>query len=324
MRVLAVILLVLLLNADWSGEERLPLTHTPMRLTVRPVALDERHPGRTQLGALTYLGGWSLEGRDEAFGGFSSMSVVGDRFTLLSDGGEFLRFRMPVPGTLIDPRIGELPVGPGTGWRKQERDSESMTLGPDGSAWVGFERFNMIWHYAPGLRAPARQVAPRAMQGWPDNGGPEAMVRLRSGAFLVFGETAQWKGAKPRVRAAIRFEGDPVVSQQGFRFGYLPPRGFSPVDVAELPDGRLLMLNRRFAFPYEFTAKLVLIDPVAIRPGATVQGREIAAFEGDVIHDNLEGLAISREGKDVIVWLCSDSNQSMLQRNLLLRFKLEL
>ena len=42
-----------------------------------------------------------------------------------------------------------------------------------------------------------------------------------------------------------------------------------------------------------------------------------------LIHDNFEGVAITREGRDTIVWLVSDDNQLFLQRSLLLKFKLD-
>src|SRR5436305_1583395 len=109
----------------------------PPRMTVERVPLDARDPGRTRVGALTYLGGIRLRSPDRAFGGFSSMQIKGDRFTLLSDGGTFIRFRMGadwVPRELV---FGDLPDGPGTGWLKSDRDSESMTSDPaTGQIWV--------------------------------------------------------------------------------------------------------------------------------------------------------------------------------------------
>lgn len=67
------------------------------------VPLDASDPAWRQVGALTYLGGVALSSRDEAFGGFSSLSVTGDRFTLLSDGGNIVRFRMDGQFRVTDP-----------------------------------------------------------------------------------------------------------------------------------------------------------------------------------------------------------------------------
>ena len=75
--------------------------------------------------------------------------------------------------------------------------------------------------------------------------------------------------------------------------------------------------------PFEFAAKLVVVDPAAIRPGALVRGREIATLAKPLIHDNFEGLAVTREGNATILWIVSDDNQLFLQRSLLLKFRLE-
>jgi hypothetical protein len=54
-----------------------------------------------------------------------------------------------------------------------------------------------------------------------------------------------------------------------------------------------------------------------------VRGRVIATLRRPLVHDNFEGLAISRERGRTIVWLVSDDNQLFLQRTLLLKFALD-
>ena len=207
-----------------------------------------------------------------------------------------------------------------------------MTVDPaTGQSWVGFERANEIWRYAPGLDRGETHAAPPVMADWSENGGAESMVRLKDGGFIVISETDPWPRAgkgrtrgKDKGRAAIRFAGDPTVHPRaGFTFSFLPPSGFNPSDVTQLPDGRLLVLTRQFRLPFEFAAKLVMVDPAAIRPGALLRGREIATLVRPLIHDNFEGLAVTREGKATILWIVSDDNQLFLQRSLLLKFRLE-
>ena len=93
--------------------------------------------------------------------------------------------------------------------------------------------------------------------------------------------------------------------------------------LSELPDGRLLVLNRWFGPPFRFANVLVLIDPRAIRPGAVVRGREIARLVAPLTHDNVEGVAATVEGGRTIVWLVSDDNHSRWERTLLLKFRLD-
>jgi hypothetical protein len=93
--------------------------------------------------------------------------------------------------------------------------------------------------------------------------------------------------------------------------------------MAELPDGRVLVLNRRVSLADFFTARLVMIDRGAIRPGARVQGREIATLAAPLLHDNFEALAVTEEQGATIVWIASDDNREWFEQSLLLKFRLE-
>ncbi|QNQ09411.1 esterase-like activity of phytase family protein [Sphingomonas alpina] len=323
MRILQSILLVLLLVPTWTGPKRLDLLGRDARIDVKRVRLDADDPARRRVGQLTWLGGVQLSSPDPTFGGFSSMRVQGDRFTLLSDGGNIVSFALDRYGRLSDPHFAELPDGPGNGWQKRDRDSESLVVDPaSGDVWVGFERANAIWRYDSSLTRVRGHAAPPVMARWDENGGPETMVRMPDGGMIVIAETTKWRHRA--ARKAVRFAGDPVAHpNQGFQFGYLPPAGYDPSDATLLPDGRLLILNRRFALPFKFSAKLTIVDPAQIRPRAVVRGREIATLAAPLIHDNFEGIVATREGRDTIVWIVSDDNQLVLERTLLLKFRLE-
>lgn len=316
--------LVLLLVPSWSTRSRLALLGPVAQFSVTPITLVPGNPAQRRLGALVFERGYRLRSPDPAFGGFSSLLVAGERFTLLDDGGNFVRFRLDSAGRVSERAFGALPAGPGSGWEKSERDSESMTQDPvTGLLWVGFENSNEIWCYRPGFAQPIRHAAPRAMRGWPLNGGPEAMVRQHDDSFVILSETARWQRAKGK--AALFYDGDPTqLPRQGYRWHYLPPPGLSPTDIAALPDGRLLILNRQFGLLTGFRVVLTLLDPRAIGPGKTVAGREIARFAPPVLHDNFEGISVVTE-KDgsTAVWIVSDDNQSALQQSLLLKFRLD-
>lgn len=317
--------LFLILLVPASGREGRDLLGKVPRMTAERVPLDLRDPARTRAGALTYMGGVRLKSPDRAFGGFSSMRIEGDRFTLLSDGGTFIRFRMGGDWTPRDLAFGDLPDGPGSGWLKSDRDSESMTADPaTGQLWVGFENYNAIWRYDADLTRAERSARPAAMRDWSANGGPESMVRLHDGRFVVLGETSRPKGSRIG-REGLLFPGDPTMPGiKPIRFVYMPPNElYDPSDAVQLPDGRLLVLNRRFSVPGLFTAKLTLVDPRAIRPGTVLRGTEIATLAAPLIHDNYEALAVTREGDDTILWLASDDNQQFWEWSLLLKFRIE-
>jgi len=322
-RLLLSVLAILLLVPGYATVPPVARLAATGRLTVRAVPLESQDPGRHRVGRLTYLGGVALSSGDPAFGGFSSMHVDGDRFTLLSDGGNFIAFRMDDRWRIADLHFGSLPGGPGTGWEKADRDSESMAVDPrTGRIWVGFENYNSIWRYAPDFARVETHAKPADMARWPLAGGPESMIRLRDGHFLVFGEMARWPGH--HAHAVRWFDRDPTIdSTAGFRFDYAAPKGYDPSDATEMANGDLLVLNRRFSLPYDFTAIVTIVPRAGIAPGKTVQGIPIATFAAPLIHDNFEAIAVTRQGNDTIVWLASDDNQSVLERSLLLKFRLE-
>lgn len=327
LRLLSVFAIILWLGVGASDASQRELLGPKARITATPVPLDSRSPARVKVGALTYLGGVRLRSPDWAFGGFSAMQVAGDRFLLVSDAGNIVRFRMDGNFRLSDASFADVTLGPGTGHYKLDRDVESLTADPaTGRIWLGFEQSNAIWRYDAALTRPDRFVRPAAMRDWSDNGGPESMVRLRDGRFIVISETSRPRGTLAKTgRTALMFAGDPTEApDHGFRFTYVPPAGFDPSEMTELPDGRLIVLNRRFSVSDLFTAKLTLVDPSTIRPGAAVEGREIAHFEAPLLHDNFEALAVTREGEDTILWMASDDNQQFWEQSLLLKFRLDL
>ncbi len=332
MRLVSSVLAVLLLVPGWSGAERLPLLGDDARITAHPVAMDRMDPTRRRLGVLTYLGGVELRSPDPVFGGFSALAVRGEQFTMLSDGGGFARFSMDAAWRIRDARFGQIPDGPGYGWQTRDRDSESMAVDPDtGAIWVGFERQNEIWRYTRDFARVSGRAAPFAMRRWPDNGGAETLIRLRDGGFVAIAESGSVRVTRGpakgrRGRGGVRFLGDPTQApNKAFGFVFRPPAGYSATDGVELPDGRLLILLRAATFPAGFTARLSIVDADAIRPGAMVEGREIARFEGSTQRDNMEALAITNDEKDTILWIASDDNRTWwLQRTLLLKFRLDL
>lgn len=323
MRAWLSILSLLIIAPDWDGPERLGLLDPTAPISATRIALNPQHQGRTRVGRLTYLGGVELDSRDPVFGGFSAMALDGDRFTLISDGGGIVRFRLDAQGQISGEQIGELPDGPETGWEKRDRDSESLIVdAATGELLIGLERVNEIWRYDAGLTRAIRRSAPKAMHGWDENGGPEAMVQLTNGRTIVFSESTPSK-RKPG-RMALSFAGDPTrAPDANFSFVYLPPEGYDPSDAALLPDGRILVLNRRFATPFDFAAKLTVVDPHVILAGARVKGTEIATIDTPLTRDNFEGLVVAQEGKATVIWLVSDHNQFLLERTLLMKFRID-
>jgi hypothetical protein len=285
-----------------------------------PILLDPSEPGRRSVGALRWLGGWRLTSPQPRFGGISSLARIDGGFLALSDEGVAIRFRIGGDGSIGEGDFAPLPEGPPNRLVRAKLDSESMAIDPaDGRIWIGFEGANAIWRYAPGLARAEAHAEPEGMRGWPGNSGPEAMARLADGRFIVIGEAKRGDGAAE----AFLFPRDPTApGATPIRFYYRPPKGFAATDAATLPDGSVLVLNRYYSLLGGVKAALSVIDPAEIATMKVVEGRELARLAPPLSVDNMEALAVERDGARTIIWIASDDNFNPMQRTLLMKFAL--
>lgn len=299
-----------------------PPRDASQRVELRPLAL----AGVPQMGPFTLSGAWQLDSPDWRFGGYSALAVpTKGRLLAFSDQGYLLDLTQP-GSPRAAPRIarlfgGKVPL-------KQDRDVEAVTRDPaTGRLWLALEGRNAIAPLGKDLSIE-RLVRPPVMQGWPDNSGPEAIVRLADGRFVVMAEAyaglADWSG-----HPALLFAGDPSdAGTAALRFTLAGPSGYRPTDAALLPDGRMLLLMRRLVWPFpaRFAVKLVLADPAEVVPGGRLQAIELGTFAAPWPVDNYEALALEAGADGAITaWVMSDANSAVTQRNLLLRlaFRME-
>ena len=268
------------------------------------------------LGPLELTGAWELDSPNRRFGSYSGLVAL-DGATLLaaSDYGTMLLF--PMPGEQGRPRIASFP---GTDARPTyQRDLEALTRDATGRIWGAYEMMNRIERYDAEL-STVDVASPQAMRDWPSNAGPEGMVRLADGRFIVLAEgPLRWFGDETQ---GLLFPADPVDGAAPLPFRFVAGEGFRPVDMAQLPDGRVLILLRKVAWglPPGFAGKLVVADPATIREGAPWHAQPVAILAEPLPSENYEGIAVESDGRGgSVVWLISDDNNSNLQRTLLLR-----
>jgi len=292
---------------------------TVAALMFDPVLLDESVPARRQVGSLQYLGGWALTSDSARFGGLSNLHIESGQVTALSDSGTLFRFALPAGSGREPVRIDPLGDGPGPATRKSNRDTESMViLGP--WLWAGFENHNMVWRYRLADLRAASSAEPRLMRDWRGNSGAEGMVRLADGRFLVFCEGLS--DNRP-LSDVILFDGDPAdPHSRASLLHYRRVPGYRVSDATILPDGRLLILNRRFQWLEGFSLVVTIAEVPGAEAGAIIEHREIARLQPPLTIDNMEGVNVTVENGRTIVWLVSDDNFSPLQRTLLLKFAL--
>ena len=322
-RALAILLIVGLAPATCLREAPLAWNNIDTAVSFAPLALPSRRDVSHQLGAFRLENAWAMHSKYGGFGGYSALVPrPGGRLLAIGDYAFCLEFSPPSPSARAPIQCNLMPR---RDLFKYERDTEAATSDPaTGEVWIAHETTNAITRYTPWLRRTGA-VHPAPMRSWDDNSGPEAMVRLPDGRFIVIAEG--FDGVfESRRHEAVVFSGDPVEGAKATRFIFAGEPQFSPTDAAVLPDGRVLILMRRFVwpFPLRFVGRIVIADPATIRGGEEWRGTVVARLSAPLPVDNFEGIAIE-PGADgtVIVWLISDANGAVTQRTLLLKLTVD-
>lgn len=314
-RLLPAALIFLAVGPVPGTRQRFPAVDTTSQ---RVTAATLRYPAG-EAGMLRFVRGWRLTSPNRLFGGFSALAVIGpDRFQLAGDNGYGTRLTLH-GGSVSNARIALLPSPSGKPRRKSQSDVEAMVHdAATGKSWIALEGINEVRRLDAGLtriEARARLPAP----SWPKNSGPEAMVRLADGRWIIFSENAD---NDPRGREALLFASDPAVpGARVLRFFYDSDGKGLVSDAAPLPDGRILLVHRRLGLSPVFTTTLAIVDPAQIEPGGVVHSREIGRVPKPLA-DNYEGAAVVVRGGRTFVWLVSDDNFNRWQRSLLVEFEL--
>jgi hypothetical protein len=299
----------------------------PLEMSSRRVFLNPEDRTAERVGALLWRGGIELDAEDEDFGGLSGLLISADRrtATMVGDRGRWVTARLvqDAEGRLVgatDGRIGAL-VGPdGEGLEgKQQKDAESLAALADGALLVSFEHDHRILRYPPAPRAfgrpPVVLDAPPALADLPRNKGLEALAVLDGGRLVAI---TQGRDADADIAAFLRQDG------RWFRLSYPKHGAYTPTGATVLPNGDLLVLERRFNWLGGPAARLVAVEAARVRPGGVLEGREIAEIRLPLTVDNMEGVAARRgSAGETLIYLLSDDNFSPLQRTLLMLFALE-
>src|SRR5712671_2878148 len=302
-----------------------------IEVNARPIPFfDTRDHARVRFGSLEYRSGLVLTSSFRGFGGLSGLRLdaKGERFISISDHGSWFTGRIVYRGRemtgLADVEAAPL-LGPdgrpitARGWF----DSESIAL--DGSlVYVGLERANEILRYdfSKGFTRSRGETipVPPALRKLPRNKGLEGLVMVPkglplAGTLIAFSERG------------LDANGDLIAFLIGGKtpgqFSVRRTDNFDISDAVLLPSGELLVLERKFSWLAGIGIRIRRIALKSVAPGAVVDGPSI--FDADLGHeiDNMEGIDahVTDEG-DTVLTMVSDDNFSMIQRTLLLQFRL--
>lgn len=313
--------IALLLLAILSvGGVRIIEINNSQDIALRPLNIDPAHPGPRRLGELIFTGAWELKSGNENFGGISGLTLLSDgRFIGISDAGTLIGFGLTNNEQTDRPFIAPLPGAAGPDVDYKDRDSEGVTYDPQsGQFWVSYEAHHAIRRFSRSFARISGEARPPEMRDWPMNRGAETLLRLRDGRFITIAESID-----DGTHQALLFSGDPVEKgSTTSRFTYRPPAGYRVTDGVQLPDGRLAILHRSIGLPDGFAAKVGVLALSDIGKGKTVKSRIIATLASPLLVDNLEGIAAQEKGGETYIWLISDNNFFVLQRTILMRFRL--
>ena len=270
-----------------------------------PAIADGDGPATVRLFPRTHIDG-------RLTGGLSGLEWHRETNTLiaLSDRGDLYRMPMQADKDMI--RIGRIKLP------RRLNDPEALRRGP-GDRWiVSFEQGGGIAWYegaAEGLLIqPTRELRPKAIRALPQNAGIEALAVLDFGRLLVIAE-----GGSGDLRKAWIID-DAILDARE----YPVSDGFEPVDAAELPNGDLLILERRFngLVPPFFSTRVAYIAATVLDKDEPIIAESRTSLESVVASENWEGIALAEDQGSMLIWLVSDDNQKWPQNTLLAKISL--
>ncbi|MDG6079475.1 esterase-like activity of phytase family protein [Erythrobacter litoralis] len=281
-----------------------------------PVTVEKLRVPQLRTGPLLLAGAWVLRSENDHFGGYSALVDRRDgAFLAANDAGRLMRLPRPDrnrAAPTLDKFVDFARVD------KVHVDIESLTDDPEtGEVWAGLEWAQAIMRFGPQLQKRA-EVRPAEMRDWGANSGPESLVRLRDGRFVVIEEDSISAGR----HRALLFASDPTRGGKPIPFLFEGADGYRPSDATRLPDGRILVVLRKvhLALPIRFGVRLVTADPADIGAGGLLRSKLLAEIDEPTPTDNYEGATVTVEANgDWAIWLISDDNFFRFQRTLLLK-----
>jgi hypothetical protein len=302
----------------------------PVEVRTAPITAFELGTTNTQFGHLRFLGGLSLSSPNPLFGAWSGLDFSADgRLVSIADTGQWLTARIvETDGKLTGLSDTEMGVMLGLDGKppadKVSTDAESVRLATsDGkeTAFVSFEQTPAVRAYAgPDFSAdtPTRLPLPDFVNHLPANRGLEGLAISPANGPL--GDTMVLT-AERALDASKNHRAFVLSGPMRGTFKIRRSDDYDISDAAFLPNGDLLILERRFSFSGGFGMRIRQIAGSDIRPNATVDGKVLIDAGDHYQIDNMEGLAVTQSPSgETLLTVISDDNHTFLQRTLLLRF----
>jgi len=305
--------------APFAAAEPISVTATPFE-SFGLAEVDEPNA------ALTFLGGFAVTSTDKRFGGLSGIDAIdADTFAIISDAGYFVRTRLVYEdGRLVGLADTDLEsLFPDGKTEKEVGDAEDIALDPNDRAHgviVRERQANAMLTFDLENGRPVNFKPKRV-------GAPDDILRSNKGLESV----AYAPASSPVAGQIVTIAERPHHSAKDIPAWVAGVGGFHIVrrddfDVSSarfLPNGDLMLLERRFSPVMGLAMRLRLIPGDTVKVGALVDGDILldAGMASQI--DNMEGLAVSEDADGrVVMTLVSDDNYNVLQRTVVLQFAL--
>ncbi|MDL2403222.1 esterase-like activity of phytase family protein [Rhizobium mayense] len=300
---------------------------------IHAAAISALRPGseQTQFGALEFIGGLELSSDNALLGALSAIRFRPDQrqFVSVLDTGHWFTgtIERDENGKLkgvVDARImpmidrfGETDAGKGA------MDAEGLAF-RDNRVLASYEQDHRVDAYPD----PGFETSP------PDGSIPILIPRkqLRGNrsleTLMIAPQSSPLSGAAVIVaERSLDDQGNMLAAiLEGPLKGRFTVRHYDDFDASDgvfLPDGDLLLLERRFDLAHGIGVRIRRIRGDDIRPDAVVDGKVIFQAGSNLQIDNMEGLdAFRAEDGTTHLIMVSDDNHSILQRSLMLEFRL--
>ncbi|MEM9762399.1 MAG: esterase-like activity of phytase family protein [Pseudomonadota bacterium] len=293
-----------------------------------------------RLDGVRMVGAWVLTAPDPAFGGFSGLLVTNQvgaepvagaerGFVAVGDRGhEIAAFYRPASPDCILRVVVNRPLADEDGrpLGGDAADAEALAIGREG-VLVAFERAHRIEYRDPAGAVITR--ADRVFQRLSHNGGLEALATVPEGVggagagasagdLIAIAEDPDANGFPVfLLKGGIAARTAPIESRL-----VLPgPHRVTGADIG--PDGTLYLVRRHFdrAIGVDIVVEAMPLSALFDEDVASAT-RVLAQFGPESGIDNMEGIAVSRDGPETRLTILSDDNFNPDQRTLLVELSL--
>lgn len=295
-----------------------------------PVAFDRGKPQQKKFGKLIWLGTLQLSSTEPFFGGYSGIAVEasGRRIIAVSDAGTWLTADLEYRGGrvagLVNAMVGPLRARSGRPVRRREIDAEGLEIRAPGELLIAFEQIHRIGRFpfsGASVGTPKQYLTlPPAARSAKGNVGLEAVAVIRSGP------------ASGSVLVLTEENLDKEGNHRGWLVGGKTPgeirikriAGFALTGATTLPDGDVVVLERRFRFSEGVKMRIRRFSAARFRPGALLDGEILFATDDLREIDNMEGITAHRDadGRTILTLISDDNFNAIFQRTLLMQFAL--